>query len=424
MLNRQNLLKEVIRKIYSIKWYYNIKQITDQFELRNINYYFIGGSLRDAIISVLYKKSFYPVDIDIVVELQDYREFVDILHKINFHENTKIIKYPSFLTISIFVNNNRIDVSLPRKEKYNKWGVLPTVEFGSIKDDLYRRDFGINAIGIKYNCSYRKYEFLDIYDGLNDLLTKKVRILHSNSFLDDPTRIFRAVRFIAKLGFRLDKFTEKCLKEAVEKDVIYLISKNRLVSEFLNILKKGSNLKKCLRIFKKYKLLKYFNFLQDIFCSFQKNCSKLELDDKKYNLKLEDKFFIRLLYLLELTVGFIGIYQKDKINTLKKYMILLNITHSDREKIFIAAEILAGLRKFEHIDKIPWFDLYLKIYKRKIGKLYFTYKELEELGVPKNLLGKFMNYLVKSKIKKITKTEVQQILKNQNFLQFLLLLFV
>ena len=107
-----------------------------------------------------------------------------------------------------------IDIISARTEFYEKPTALPTVEKGSIKLDLHRRDFTINTMAVRLDSSH----FGDVYDhwgGLNDLNQKKVRVLHSLSFVDDPTRMLRAIRFEQRFGFNIEKRTLELFQEAI-----------------------------------------------------------------------------------------------------------------------------------------------------------------------------------------------------------------
>src|SRR5207249_5191276 len=107
----------------------------------------------------------------------------------------------------------KLDVATARCESYAHPTALPTVKPSSIKDDLYRRDFTINALAIRLNVS-RFGELVDFYGGLRDLEHKVIRVLHARSFVDDPTRVFRAIRSEQRFGCLIETPTLNLLKEA------------------------------------------------------------------------------------------------------------------------------------------------------------------------------------------------------------------
>jgi tRNA nucleotidyltransferase (CCA-adding enzyme) len=107
-----------------------------------------------------------------------------------------------------------VDIATARTEFYPYPAANPEVEASSLKQDLYRRDFTINALAVKLT-SPQPGELLDFFGGWWDLQAKQVRVLHANSFIEDPTRIYRAVRFAVKLGFQIDPQTEGYIRYAI-----------------------------------------------------------------------------------------------------------------------------------------------------------------------------------------------------------------
>ncbi|MEN3013259.1 MAG: hypothetical protein ABDH23_01400 [Endomicrobiia bacterium] len=357
--------ERLFEKLKEIDWYEDIERITKELIKHNMNFYFVGGTLRDAIISIIYNTKFNPEDIDIVVETENYEELIKLISGISFNKKTLIVKYPQFLTLSITLiskedNTKRIDLSLPRKEEYEKWGALPQVKHGSIKEDLFRRDFSINAVSLRYDVNNQKFEILDLFNGIQDIFNRKIRILHEKSFFDDPTRIIRAIRLSAKLKFKFEKHTLRLLNEALNKDVFKHISQNRLINEFVHILKKGGNLKVVACLFKSLKLIKVYEPIKEIIECFMKNYDKIELANVP--LTFEERYLIRLFYLLESLCK-----EKEnldnKTSKFKKYLIQLNIPRKTREKIYKALQIFSGkTKKIEQIEN--WMKLYIMLYKK------------------------------------------------------------
>ena len=133
-----------------------------------------------------------------------------------FAEKTGV-NYPlisMFNTAKIVLGKWTIDIAMARTETYAKPGALPVVTPGTIKTDLFRRDFTVNAMAICLNPD--KYgELIDLYGGMKDLNSKFIRILHENSFIDDATRIWRAIRYEQRLGFQIEPDTLRLLKRDV-----------------------------------------------------------------------------------------------------------------------------------------------------------------------------------------------------------------
>jgi tRNA nucleotidyltransferase (CCA-adding enzyme) len=129
----------------------------------------------------------------------------------------------------------RIDVASTRTEFYDYPAALPKVEHATIRGDLARRDFSINAMAVSLNP--RDFgALLDYFDGLRDLRDKRIRVLHNLSFIEDPTRIFRAVRYEDRYGLRMDRHTLALARACAEMDLIGDLSSARLRDELVALL--------------------------------------------------------------------------------------------------------------------------------------------------------------------------------------------
>jgi len=164
--------------------------------------YLVGGAVRDLLLQ-------RPnLDFDLVVE-GDAPLLARQLAKASGEKPTI---HRQFGTAKFRSGNLSIDLATARCETYSRPGALPDVTPGKIRDDLLRRDFSINAMAIDLTRNSFG-ELLDAYGGMNDLEQKLIRILHERSFIDDATRILRALRYEQRLGFRLEEATEKLLRE-------------------------------------------------------------------------------------------------------------------------------------------------------------------------------------------------------------------
>src|SRR5207237_6761080 len=122
-----------------------------------------------------------------------------------------------------FPDGLRMDIATTRRESYAQPALLPTVQPASIEEDLSRRDFTINAIAVQLN----RHQFgrvLDPCGGQRDLRGRMIRVLHTGSFQDDPTRIFRAIRFEQRFAFRLERTTVRLLAQAASTNLIQQLS--------------------------------------------------------------------------------------------------------------------------------------------------------------------------------------------------------
>jgi tRNA nucleotidyltransferase (CCA-adding enzyme) len=189
----------------------------------------VGGFVRDLLLNV------ENLDIDIVVEGDGilYGEYLakTLGGRMKFHE-----KFGT--AIVILPDDMHIDVASSRTEYYTRPAALPEVMESSVKQDLYRRDFTINALAIRLN--RRHYgDILDFFGCRKDLANGVVRVLHQLSFVDDPTRILRAVKFEQRYQFKMDPGTVNLLRDALSKNIFDHISAERLRNEFIEILQEA-----------------------------------------------------------------------------------------------------------------------------------------------------------------------------------------
>jgi tRNA nucleotidyltransferase (CCA-adding enzyme) len=181
-----------------------IKKAVTVAASRNLQLYLVGGFVRDLL---LWQMNF---DLDLVVEGDAIGLAKEFAEKVG----GKLTVHTMFNTAKVTLDKWTIDFAMARTETYAKPGALPTVKPGTIKTDLYRRDFTVNAIAICLSPE-NNGELLDLYGGMNDLNGKKIRVLHNKSFIDDATRIWRAIRYEQRLGFKIEADTLKLLKRDV-----------------------------------------------------------------------------------------------------------------------------------------------------------------------------------------------------------------
>ncbi len=191
-----------------------------------VSAYLVGGIVRDALLKIP------NCDIDIVVDGNGVRFGERLARRLD----ARIEIHKKFMTAALALKEGQqIDIATSRVEFYYKPAQLPSVESGSIKQDLSRRDFTINSLALSLN--RKDYgEILDFFGGREDLKNKKIKVLHKMSFIEDPTRIFRAVRFEKRLGFRMDKHTEALARSAVEMGIVSRVSGVRIRDELIHIM--------------------------------------------------------------------------------------------------------------------------------------------------------------------------------------------
>ncbi len=198
-------------------------------DARRVAVYVVGGFVRDLFLRER------NLDIDLTVE----GDGIAFARALGEELNGRVRTHPKFQTaIVIFTNERgeeqRIDVATARQEYYERPGALPTVETSSVKMDLYRRDFTINALAVQLNRA-RFGVVADFFGGQRDIKEKNIRVMHSLSFIEDPTRILRAIRFERRFDFRIVAQTEKLIKNCLRLNMLESFSGARLFNELKHV---------------------------------------------------------------------------------------------------------------------------------------------------------------------------------------------
>lgn len=195
--------------------------------------YLVGGVVRDLLL----ERQNY--DLDLVLE----GDAIGLARRLAAAGYGKVTAHHRFGTARLSWAGWNVDLAMARRETYDSPGALPSVEPGTIRDDLFRRDFTVNAMAVELDTG-RYGRLLDPYGGESDLREKSIRVLHEKSFVDDATRIWRALRYEQRLGFRLEPATLGWLK----RDLPYLstVSGDRIRNE-LELALQEDKPEKCLR---------------------------------------------------------------------------------------------------------------------------------------------------------------------------------
>lgn len=204
----------------------------------NMSCYLVGGFVRDLILGVK------NLDLDFVIEGEGIEFAQNFAHRLN----AKLISHKRFGTATVNIRPFlKVDVATARRESYLEPASLPMVSPGSLKDDLTRRDFTINAMAIQIS-GENFGKLIDFFEGKADLDNRKIRILHKLSFIDDPTRILRAIRFEQRYNFKIEPHTISCLKEALKLKMLEKVQPQRIRDELIVILKEKYPLRPIRRI--------------------------------------------------------------------------------------------------------------------------------------------------------------------------------
>ena len=199
-----------------------------QAKQRGWHLYLVGGAVRDLLLANP-NEPLLIQDIDMVVDgfhnAADVGAGVELAKALQeIYPNTRLEVHGSFQTAALLwrkdpvLGSMWVDIATARTEFYPYPAANPEVEASSIRQDLYRRDFTINALALRLTPP-RPGKLMDFFGGLLDLHAKQIRVLHVNSFIEDPTRIYRAVRFAVRLGFTIECQTEEYIRYAIESGV-------------------------------------------------------------------------------------------------------------------------------------------------------------------------------------------------------------
>ncbi|MFP4466416.1 MAG: CBS domain-containing protein [Candidatus Goldiibacteriota bacterium] len=233
-LNMKNKMSEKLDK----EIYVLIKKIGELADDFGVNVYLVGGIVRDLFLQEK------DMDIDITVE-GDGMKFAEFLAD-NFGGAYK--GFERFKTAKVFLaDGKRIDITSARAEFYEFPAALPEIEFTPIRYDLYRRDFTINAMAVQINKNVFG-RFTDYFNGYRDLEEGVIRTLYNMSFIDDPTRIMRAVRFEQRLNFKIEENTLRFINETIKYNIFEGLSGERIRDEIFILLNEENPLKPMKRL--------------------------------------------------------------------------------------------------------------------------------------------------------------------------------
>ncbi|MHB1664902.1 MAG: tRNA nucleotidyltransferase/poly(A) polymerase family protein [bacterium] len=461
-----DLDKSINNHISNIDFYKTLGKIA---KTHGFKIYIIGGFVRDLIIYNIYKiynkSEKKSLDIDICVE-GDATIFAETLknelHKYNkadiYINNIKIHKQFKtagiLFTIKENINKNinknsnvgiindidkigttidtttdtniNIDFASAREESYFKSGALPSVKFSDLKHDVIRRDFSINTLALDLNPD-NFFEIIDYYNGVKDILNKKIRVLHDLSFIDDPTRIFRAVRFEKRLNFKIEKITKNLLLNALSKGVMNNISGKRISNE-LSLVFKENRPEIYFERLEKLGVLKSIN--EDLkFTSENKKVFKnihnfYKLNKEKINnIKIKNEIKIKinfeLFYIIELIIKL----EEEKIISILER---LNFGENIKKLILLVKQEAESIENGAIFDKLHLNAKESNIIESNIIESNIIESNIIESNIKidnikKNNNIKEHNHIVKDKMlsnntdnKALQKSEIYLILKSFN----------
>lgn len=286
--------------------------------------YAVGGFVRDIIMGRA------NLDLDLVVEGDGIQFAKELANRLN----GRVKAHSKFKTaVVIFGDDKRVDVATARLEYYEYPAALPTVELSSIKMDLYRRDFTMNALALRLNPG-RFGQLVDFFGADRDIRNKTIRVLHSLSFVEDPTRILRAIRFERRFGFNIGGQTMRLIKNAIGLELFSKLSGTRVMHELQLIMNEDDPLA-CLQRMQELGILEAIHPMLELNRDRIQVLTELVKVHNWYKLLyLEPKPVPWLLYILGLTMGI-------KRNQITKVTKRLNFTARE-EREFMQLRDMIG----------------------------------------------------------------------------------
>ena len=190
---------------------------------KNVPVFLVGGQVRDAVLEIAVR------DLDFVLVGDAPALAADIADRLG----GQFTAHSRFGTATVYIEGYHVDIVTARKESYSFPGSLPETSPSDLDDDLARRDFSINAMALPLSGNNPK--IIDPFGGLKDLSDGLIRVLHSDSFADDPTRMMRAVRYEQRLGFNITVDTLLELGQTISRGHISAVSGDRWRQELYRV---------------------------------------------------------------------------------------------------------------------------------------------------------------------------------------------
>lgn len=357
-------------------------------DIKNQNLYYIGGVVRDEILGL----ESFDVDITYIGNAIEFAQTI---------ENAEILQINEpFGTVRIKLNNEEIDITSTRCETYPQKGHLPVVcNIGcSLKEDVLRRDFTINAMAKNTLTG----EIIDYTGGLDDIKSKTLRILHDNSFIDDPTRIVRGLKFAVRFGFELDEHTQKLQNRYLE-NINYDMSYKRLKKELVETF--NLNSQEAFNRFinqKIYKLLAPYEYelpttnIENLVDKYNPDCIWII-----YAGLLPDISALPLTKIEKKIVDDFELLKTKSYNS--DFEIYKNFENVNLESILMYATINQNIA-LRYLDKLRYI------------KLEITGEDIQKLGInPSKQYQKCFDYILEEKLKNPALDKMQEIQLAKNF---------
>jgi tRNA nucleotidyltransferase (CCA-adding enzyme) len=416
-----------LRERFPEKVYRVLSTAGETAERMGFNAYLVGGSVRDLLLGQ------ENLDIDIVVE----GDAILFARELSGQLKAKIRSHHRFGTAHLSTEGLELDVATARTEYYESPAALPKVETSSIKRDLYRRDFTINTLALKLNP--RDFgQLIDFFGGQRDLREKTIRVLHNLSYVEDPTRAFRAIRFSERFGFKLSKHTENLIKSAIQMNLFEMLSGSRLYDELMLALNE-TNAVRTLKRLADFGLLKVIHRDLGFDEKLETTLSSMYETIAWYNLLyLEEKVDTGILYLMALLSNLSDTGRREALDRLSapprgREVIIKSMSQSgeilkrlpvrDPASIYHLLKnvdteiILFSMALTQDTEKKKEISRFL-VELRKAGPL-LTGKDLREFGIPQGpIYSRILNDLREAQLRgKVKKVEDEKNFVREHYLK-------
>ncbi len=219
--HKRKNVKKLMQERLEDETYEKLVRIGDLADEMGYHAFLVGGIVRDLLLRI------DNYDVDIVIEGEGIRFAEEMADR----WNAKVRPHKEFGTAKVvFPDGFKLDIATARLEYYRSPASLPVVEHSSLKLDLQRRDFTMNTLAIALNRNTFG-QLIDFFGGQRDIKENTIRVLHSLSFVEDPTRVFRAIRFEHRFGFQIGRHTMSLIKNAVKMNFLSRLRGKRIWAE-------------------------------------------------------------------------------------------------------------------------------------------------------------------------------------------------
>jgi tRNA nucleotidyltransferase (CCA-adding enzyme) len=351
-LERTRNLNSIITECLDRRIITLLRTIGEVADRLSFKAYAVGGFVRDLLL----KKS--NLDLDIVIEGEGIKYAKELAKELGGRVRT----HERFATAMVVMRDGfKIDIATARLEYYEYPAALPTIELSSLKLDLFRRDFTINAMAVQLNAA--SFGTLnDFFNCQNDLKYKLIKVIHNLSFVEDPTRLFRAIRLEKRMDFTIAKHTERLMRNAVKMELFGKAGDSRFFTEIKIILSEENPIPAIERLAE----FKLFQFLWP---------------DLKPHLKIDRRFHHILTQAHRAVSWFKLLYLNENLENWKVYLLAIMGRSGGKElrafckRFSIPRKISTDIiQQKENTDKIA--NLLLRRRTLSNSELYWLFEDL------------------------------------------------